>query len=87
VQGWTFERLIDVRSDCAGFVERKIAVLKDRHAIEWMQCEVAGGAHFRLEITERVWDSFVREHQPNDMDVSAAWKTKYDDVGHDGAFA
>jgi len=59
-------------------------VLKDRHAIERMQCEVAGRAQLRLEITERVRNSFVSEYKPDDMDVSAAGKTKYEDFGHGG---
>jgi hypothetical protein len=86
LQARTFERLIDVRGDCAGFVERKVAVLKDRHAIEWMQGEVTGRAHLGFEIAECVWNSFVSEYQPDDMDISAAWETKYDGVGHGGAF-
>src|SRR5438552_12316076 len=28
-------------------------------------------------------DAFVREHQPDDMDIGAARETKYDDVGHE----
>jgi hypothetical protein len=42
LQERTLERLIDVGGDCTRFEERKVAVLKDRHAIERMQCEVAG---------------------------------------------
>jgi len=51
-----------------------------------MQREMAGRAHLRFEIAERVADAFVREHQPSDMDVGAAGETKYDDVGHCGCF-
>jgi hypothetical protein len=68
------------------FVERKVAVLKDRDAIERMQGEVRGRAHLRFEIAECIGNTFVSEHQPDDMDIGAAWETKYDDVGHGGGF-
>ncbi len=86
LQGRPFKRFIDIGRDCAGFVERKIAVLKDRDAIERMQREVAGRAHLRFEIAEAMGNAFMGEHQPDDMDIGAAWETKYDDVGHGGGF-
>ena len=51
-----------------------------------MQGEVAGRAHLRFEIAEAMDNAFMGEHQPDDMDIGAAWETKYDDVGHGGGF-
>jgi len=71
----TFERLIDIRGIALVFVERKVAVLKDRDAIEWMQGEVTGRAHLGFE-SRKCMNSFVSEYQPDDMDISAAWENQ-----------
>ena len=76
------ECLFDIGYDGARFIDREIAMLEDRHAVEGMQCEVSWFAHLRFEIPEGVGDLFMREHQPHDLNKSAAWKPEYDRVSH-----
>src|SRR6202043_4139562 len=66
----------------ARFIHREVAMLEDRHAIERMQCQVSGLAHLRFEVPEGVGDVFMSEHQPPNLNKSAAWKSKYDRVRH-----
>jgi hypothetical protein len=47
-----------------------------------MQRKMDGRAHIRLEISKFIRNTFVREHEPDDMDVGAARETEYDDIRH-----
>src|SRR5262249_28335384 len=48
LQGQAWESLVDIGDDGARFVDGKIRVPQDRHAVEGMQCQVAWPAHLRL---------------------------------------
>ena len=77
------ERFVDIGSDRAGFVQREVAVLQDRDAVERMQRKMGGRTHLGFEIPECVRNLFVGERQSRDMDEGAAWESEDDDIRHD----
>jgi hypothetical protein len=83
LQRRTFECFVDIGGNCAGFVQRKVAVLKDRDAIEGVERKMGCGTHLRLQITECKRHAFVREHELNDVDKGAARETEHGDISHD----
>ncbi len=50
--------------------------------VERVQRQVLGLAHHRLEVLEDVRHVLVREHQADDVDIGASWKSVDDRVGH-----
>src|SRR5499427_10833589 len=82
LQGQAWEGLVDIGDDGARFVDCKIPVSQDRHAVEGMQCQVNWLAHLGLEVMERVGHLFVGEDKPHDVDECAAWKSVNDWIGH-----
>ena len=76
------ERLVDIGDDRGGLIHREIAVPQDRHPLERVQRDMARRVHFRFEVVEGVRHLLLRQDEPGNLDVGAAWKAKQSDFGH-----
>src|SRR5262245_48065343 len=77
------ECFVYVGRDSTRFVDCEIAMLQDRHTIEWMEREMCWFPHLGLEIPKRIRHAFVREDEPDNVNVGTVRKTEHDGVRHE----
>src|SRR5262249_50608385 len=73
---------LQIAEDGACLVNREIAMLKDWHAVERMQREMAWLAHLGLQIMEPVGHLLMREDKPHNVNESAAGKAVHNYIRH-----
>src|SRR6266566_7500037 len=76
------KRLVDIGGDRAGLIDREIAVLEDRNAIERMQRKVLRLAHHGFKIVEAIGDVLVSQDQSHNVDIGASREAVDDRIGH-----